>query len=57
MKYFITLNWNFQDYLFGGISTYKYLDLKKSMLIFIIYDIILLGIMFISFKRKNVKNI
>ncbi len=57
MKYFITLNWNFKDYLFGGISTFKYLDIKKSILIFIIYDIILLGIMFISFKRKNIKNI
>ena len=57
MKFFITLNWNFQDYLFGGMSIYKYLDLKKSMLIFIIYDIILLGIMFVSFKRKNIKNI
>lgn len=57
MKYFITLNWNFKDYLFGGLSTYKYLDLKNSILIFLIYVIMLLGAMFISFNKKNIKNI
>ena len=57
MKYFLTLNWNFHDYLFGGLSAYRYLDFKKSILIFLFYDIILMGIMFTSFDKKNIKNI
>ena len=56
MKYFITLNWNYKDYLFGTISPYKYLNVKKSILIFIIYGIIFMEIMFSSFKKKNIKN-
>ncbi|MEE3342935.1 MAG: ABC transporter permease [Bacilli bacterium] len=57
MRLSITMNWNFKEYLFGGLSTFKYLDFKKSLLIFIIYDIITIGIMLISFARKNIKNI
>ena len=57
LKYSITLNWNYQKYLFGAIAEYKYLDLKKSLLIFIIYDIILMSIMLISFSKKNIRNI
>lgn len=57
MQYFITINWNFKDYLFGGISKFKYINLKKSILIYLIYVIILLGVMFTSFKKKNIKNV
>lgn len=57
MKYFITLNWNLKDYLFGGISLYQFLDCKKSILILLFYGIILVGILFLSFNNKNIKNI
>lgn len=57
MKYFITLNWNFRDYLFGGFTEYPYVNLKNSMLIFIIYVIIFMGVMFKAFERKDIKNI
>lgn len=57
MKYFITLNWNFNNYLFGTLPKYQYLNLKNSILIFLIYDIMLLGIIFISFTKKNIKNV
>ena len=57
MKYFITLNWNFNNYLFGILPKYQYLNLKNSILIFLIYDIMLLGIIFISFNKKNIKNV
>lgn len=57
MSLFITMNWNFKDYLFGGLSTFEYINLKKSILIYLIYVIILMGIMFISFNKKNIKNV
>ena len=57
MSYFITLNWNLNDYLFGGLSKYQYLDLKKSVLTFIIYDIIIIEFMFNIFDKKNIRNI
>lgn len=57
MSLFITMNWNFKDYLFGGLSNFEYINLKKSILIYLIYVIILLGSMFIGFAKKNIKNV
>lgn len=57
MQYFLTINWNFKDYLFGEISNYRYINLKKSILIYIIYVIIFIGVMFRSFAKKNIKNV
>ena len=57
MKYFLTLNWNFKDYLFGGVSEYPYIDFKKSILILVIYVIIFLGVMFKTFENKDIKNV
>ena len=56
-QYFLTMNWDFKQYLFGSLSNFSYLNLKKSILIYIIYVIIFLSIMFINFKKKNIKNI
>ena len=36
MQYFITMNWSFKDYLFGGLSNFKYITLKKSILIYMV---------------------
>ena len=57
MQLLVSINWNFKDYLFGGLSPYKYISLKKSILIVLFYVIILLGIMFKTFEKKNIKNI
>ena len=57
MQYFITINWNFKNYLFGGMPEFKYINLKKSILIYIIYVIIIIYAMFKSFNKKNIKNI
>ena len=56
-KYFITLNWELSDYLFGGLGNYRYLSLKSSIFIYVIYVIIILAIMFVKFNRKDIKNI
>ena len=57
LRYFITLNWSFNDYLFGNLGSFEFLTLKKSFLIYSFYGIILLCLMFIIFNKKNIKNI
>lgn len=57
LNYFITMNWNFQDYLFGNIGEVADFDLKKIIAIYSIYVIIILILINISFKNKNIKNI
>ena len=57
LKYVFTLNWNFNDYLFGGLGSFKYLSLKSSIFIYVIYVIIIIAIMFIKFNRKDIKNV
>lgn len=57
MKYFITLNWNLEQYLFGHIPKYQYINLNFSIIIYATYFIILLILPFIIFNKKNIKNI
>jgi len=57
MKYFVTLNWDFTDYLFGGSSSFKYTNLKFSVIICIVYFLVMVITSFIVFKHKNIKNI
>ena len=56
-KYIITLNWNFNNYLFGNLGNFEVLNLKKSFFIYLFYVIILLGLVFINFNKKNIKNV
>lgn len=57
MKYLLTMNWNINEYLFGRLSEYKYLNLTTSIIICIIYYIFLLVLSFIIFNKKDIKNI
>ena len=55
-KYFVTLNWDFGEYLFGGLPSFKYVNLPFSVAICIVYMIIMLVPTFIIFKNTNIKN-
>lgn len=57
LKYFITLNWDWSYYLFGGSSPYKGVAFSFSVVISLIYFIVMLLITTIVFKKKNIKNI
>ncbi len=57
MRYFVTLNWDFSDYLFGGVSQFKYTNFNFSLIICLIYFIVMVLASFIIFKKKNIKNI
>ena len=56
-KYWVTLNWNFNSYLFGNLGDFQYLNFKKSFFIYLFYVIILLCLTFVNFNKKDIKNI
>lgn len=56
LKYFVTTNWDFNYYLFGGTSPYN-TSLIHAIVICIIYFLIMIITTFIVFKKKNIKNI
>ena len=56
LKYFVTTNWDFNYYLFGGTSPYN-TSLTHAIVVCIIYFIIMIVTTFIIFTRKNIKNI
>ena len=57
LKYFVTLNWDFSQYLFGGMPLMEGLTPIFSGIICIIYFLIMIIPTFIIFKKKNIKNI
>ncbi len=56
LKYFVTINWNFNYYLFGGTSPYK-TSLTHAIIVCIIYFLIMVITTFVVFNKKNIKNI
>ncbi len=57
LKYFVTLNWNFNQFLWGRLPEFKYLTFEFSIVVCITYFILLIIPAFIVFKKKNIKNI
>lgn len=56
LNYFVTTNWDFTTYLFGGTSIYG-VTLGHSILICLTYLVIMLVITFMVFKNKDIKNV
>lgn len=57
LKYFVTLNWNFTNYLYGGVNSFPTLSIPFSILICVIYFLIMIITAFIVFNKRNIKNI
>lgn len=57
MKFFVSLNWDFEEYLFGRLPSMEGMTCGFSIAICIIYLIIMLIPTFVVFKKKNIKNI
>ena len=57
MKYLLTINWDFSEYLFGNIPTFKYININLSITICIATLLIMLICIFIIFNKKDIKNI
>ena len=56
LKYFVTTNWDFNLYLFGGVSAYG-TSLTHAIIVCIVYFLIMIITSFIVFNKKNIKNI
>ena len=56
LNYFVTTNWDFTVYLFGGTSIYGN-SLLHAIIVCLVYLLIMLVVTFIVFKRKDIKNI
>lgn len=56
-KILIPMNWNFQDYLFGGVSSFPYTEFRFSCIVWIVHFIIFIILAFILFQKKDIKNI
>lgn len=57
MKFFVSMNWDFEGYLFGNLPKMEGMTIGFSAVICIIYFIIMVIPTFIAFKKKNIKNI
>lgn len=57
LKYFVTLNWNFTNYLYGGVNSFPTLSIPFSILICAIYFLIMIITASIVFNKRNIKNI
>ncbi len=56
LNYFVTTNWDLRYFIFGGSSPYE-ISMKQSIIVCFIYFAIMVVVMFVVFKRKNIKNI
>lgn len=56
LNYFVTTNWDFTVYLFGGTSIYGN-SLIHAIIVCLVYLLIMLVVTFIVFKKKDIKNI
>ena len=57
MKYFVTMNWDLSQYLFGGLPYMEGMTFIGSILINIVYFLILIIPTILIFKKRNIKNI
>lgn len=57
MKFFVSLNWNFEEYLFGSLPSMEGMNCGFSIAICMLYLIIMIIPTFVVFKKKNIKNI
>ena len=57
LKYFVSVNWNFNNYLFGKIPEIECVDLTFSIIVCLFYFIAIIMFTYISFKKKNIRNV
>ena len=56
IRYFPTLCWDLTEYLFGGMSSYKYGTLLNSIIVDIVTTLLLIIGTIIVFNKKEIKN-
>lgn len=57
MRFFVTMNWDLSEYLFGNLPLMQGMTLGFSIVMCLVYLFAMLIPTFIIFKKKNIKNI
>lgn len=57
LKYFVTPNWDFTQYLYGALPQMKGITVGFSVCICLAYFIVMMALSIWNFKKKNIKNI
>ena len=57
LKYFVTPNWDFSQYLYGSLPDMKGISLNFSICVCLAYYIVMMALSIWNFKKKNIKNI
>ncbi len=57
MKFFVSMNWDFQEYLFGNLPKMEGMTMGFSAIMCILYFMVMVITTFVTFKKKNIKNI
>lgn len=57
LMYFVTPNWDFSRYMFGGSAQMKGVIVQFSICICLAYFIVMIALSFYSFRKKNIKNV
>lgn len=57
LKYFVTLNWDFTEYLFGKLPSVEGLTIGVSIVVCLVFYLVMIITTFVVFKKKNIKNI
>lgn len=57
MRFIITLNWNFEAYLFGGKPEISAFSFGFSSFICLLYFVVIIGAAYYNFKKRDIKNI
>lgn len=57
LKYFVTPNWDFTQFLYGKLPIMEGLNIPFSIVICLVYFVIMIIPTFIVFNKKNIKNI
>lgn len=54
MRYYITVNWSIEQYMFGNLPDIEGNTLQFSLIVWAVYFVALLGVAIVNFKKKNV---
>lgn len=57
MKLFVSLNWNFEEYLYGNLPSMEGMTFGFSAVICVLYFVVMLIPTFLAFRKRNIKNI
>ena len=57
LKYFVTMNWDLSQYLFGGLPYMEGMSMPLSIIICIMYFLIVVIPTWTIFRKRNIKNI